>query len=81
MKNFIENINEVGSTSKGKTIIFFFAFLLFLVFIAIFSRTVGTTNPEEYYNTVTNDSSWDELLAANSGYYYTLNIHVVDIII
>ena len=81
MKNFIENINEVGSTSKGKTIIFFFAFLLFLVFIAIFSRTVGTTNPEEYYNTVTNDSSWEELLAANYGYKYTINIDGVETII
>ena len=52
MKNFIDNMNEIGSTTKGKALLFFLAFILFLVFIGIFSRTVGTTNPEEYYNTV-----------------------------
>lgn len=81
MKNFIENINEINSTTKGKAALFFFAFVLFLVFIGIFSRTVGTTNPEEYYNTVTNDSSWDSLLKANYRYKYNINVDGVETLI
>ncbi len=78
MKNFIDNMNEIGSTTKGKALLFFLAFILFLVFIGIFSRTVGTTNPEEYYNTVTNDSSWDSLLDANYRYKYKINLDGVE---
>ncbi len=81
MKNFIENINEINSTTKGKALLFFLAFILFLVFIGIFSRTVGTTNPEEYYNTVTNDSSWNSLLDANYRYKYKINLDGVETII
>ena len=70
-----KEFKEFIKTPKGKATMFFGAYLLFFIFIAIFARTGGTTNVNKKYETGSPlRYNINSILDNNFKYSYTISV-------
>ena len=68
-------IKELMKTPRGRAILFFGAYLLFFLFIAIFARTGGTSNINKKYESGSPlDFSLNGIEKSNYKFKYEVNI-------